>query len=76
VRVSAEGSGPHVFSIRSDNLAVREQAALKVNLTAGKVQQVVWHAHVLSADTPWVAVVIPDDVLAKRREVTGAETRH
>jgi hypothetical protein len=76
VRVSAEGAGPHVFSIRSDNLAVREQATLKVDLTAGKVQQAVWHAHVLSANTPWVAVVIPDDVLAERREVTGAETRH
>ena len=72
VRVSAEGAGPHVFSIRSDNLAVREQATLKVDLTAGKVQQAVWHAHVLSADTPWVAVVIPDDVLAQRREVTGS----
>ncbi len=76
VRVSAEGAGPHVFSIRSDNLAVREQAALKVDLTAGKAQQAVWHAHVLSANTPWVAVVIPDDVLAERREVTGTETRH
>ena len=76
MRVSAEGVGLHAFSIRSDNLAVREQTALKVDLTAGKVQQAVWHAHVLSADTPWVAVVIPDDVLADRREVTGAETRH
>jgi len=76
VRVSAEGAGQHVFSIRSDNLAVREQAALKVDLTADKVQEAVWHAHVLSANTPWVAVVIPDDVLAARREVTGAETRH
>ena len=76
MRVSAEGAGPHVFSIRSDNLAVREKAALKVDLTAGKVQQAAWHAHVLSTDTPWVAVVIPDDALAERREVTGAVTRH
>jgi hypothetical protein len=76
VRVSAEGAGHHEFSIRSDNLTVQEQAALKLDLTAGKVQQAVWHAHVLSADTPWVAVVIPDDALAQRREITGAETRH
>ncbi len=76
VRVTAEGAGPHVFSIRSDNLAVREQATLKVDLTAGKVQQAAWHAHVLSANTPWVAVVIPDDVLAERRELTAAETHH
>jgi len=76
VRVSAEGSGHHEFSIRSDNLNVKEQSTLKVDLTAGKVQQEVWHAHVLSADTPWVAVVIPDDALAQRREVTGAGIRH
>jgi hypothetical protein len=76
VRVSAEGSGHHKFSIRSDNLNVKEQATLNVDLTAGKVQQAVWHAHVLSADTPWVAVVIPDDALAQRREITGAGIRH
>jgi hypothetical protein len=75
VRVSAEGAGPHEFSIRSDNLTVREPATLKLDLTAGKAQQAVWHAHVVSTDTPWVAIVIPDDVLADRREVTGAESR-
>jgi hypothetical protein len=73
VRVSAEGAGPHVFSIRTDNLTLRGQGTLKVDLTAGKVQQAIWRAHVLSADTPWVAVVTPDDALAERREVTGAE---
>ncbi len=76
VRVSAEGAGHHEFSIRGDNLTVQEQAALQLDLTAGKVQQAGWHAHILSADTPWVAVVIPDGALAKRREVTGAEIRH
>jgi hypothetical protein len=76
VRVSAEGAGHHEFSIRSDNLTVQEQTALQLDLTAGKVQQAVWHAHVLTADTPWVAVVIPDGALAKRREVTGTEMRH
>lgn len=74
VQVTAQGAGSHLFSIRSDNLAVREQPTLKVDLTAGKVQQAVWHARVLSADTPWVAVVIPDNDLAERREVTGAQT--
>jgi hypothetical protein len=76
VRVSAEGAGAHAFSIRSDNLGVREQPVLKVDLTAGKVQQAVWRAHIISADTPWVAVVIPDNALADRREVTGTVTRH
>jgi hypothetical protein len=76
IQVSADGAGPHVFSIRSDNLAVQEQSTLKVDLTAGKPQQAVWHAQVLAADTPWAALVIPDDLLAERRELTGAVTHH
>jgi hypothetical protein len=32
---------------------------------------VTWHAHILSGDTPWVAVVIADNIVANRREVTG-----
>ncbi len=76
LRVSAEGAGPHMFSIQSDNLVLKERGNQKVDLTSGKVQQTVWHAHVLSADTPWVAVVIPDDVLVERREVTGVEMHH
>jgi hypothetical protein len=31
----------------------------------------VWHAHVVSPKTPWVAVVIPDGTLSERREITG-----
>jgi hypothetical protein len=76
VRVSAEGAGPHVFSIRSDNLLLRDQGSVKIDLTPGKAQQTAWHAHVLAADTPWVAVVIPDDALAERREITGTEMHH
>ena len=74
VRVSAEGAGPHVFSIRSDNLILRDPGPLNIDLTPGKVQQAVWHAHVLERDTPWVALVIPDNALAERREVTAAQT--
>jgi len=76
VRVSAEGAGAHVFTIRSDNLVVRDQSRLKMGLAPGKVQEAVWHAHVIAADTPWVAVIIPDDILAERREITGAEMHY
>lgn len=73
MRVSAQGAGTHVFSIRSDNLILRDPGVLKMDLTSGKVQQAVWHAHVLAADTPWVALIIPDNAFAERREVTGVE---
>ena len=76
LQVSAEGAGPHVFSIRSDNLVLKEQGTQQIDLISGKVQHAVWHARVLSADTPWVAVIIPDGILTERREVTGAELHH
>ena len=76
LRVSAEGAGAHEFSIRSDNLVLRDQGPLKVDLTSGKIQEAVWHAHVLAADTPWVALIIPDGSLDERRELTGVEVHH
>jgi hypothetical protein len=31
----------------------------------------VWHAHIISPETPWVAVIIADDAISNRRELTG-----
>jgi hypothetical protein len=73
LRVSAGGAGRHTFTIRSDNLTVKEPGKQEINLTPGHVREAVWQAHVVSPDTPWVAVVIPDGILSGRREVTGSE---
>ena len=76
LRVSAEGAGNHTFAIRSDNLILREPATQKVDLIAGNPTEALWHARVVSSETPWVALVIPDGVASERREVTGAELPH
>jgi hypothetical protein len=73
LRVSAEGAGHHTFTIRSDNLSVKEPGKQEINLSSGSVREAVWHAHVISPNTPWVAVIIPDGILSERREVTGSE---
>jgi hypothetical protein len=83
VRVTAEGAGKHKFALRTDNLIVKRQVsedgvtppldAQEVDLTSGK-QEVVWHARVMSSKTPWVAVVVPDDNLSERKEVTGTKS--
>jgi hypothetical protein len=75
LKVSAEGSGPHTFTLRTDNLVLTEQAKQEIDATSGSVRETVWHGHVLSPTTPWVVVVIPDGNLSQRREVTGAESR-
>jgi len=71
LRVSAEGAGHHTFTIRSDNLTLKEPGQAEMNLTSASAHEIVWHAHVVSSTTPWVAVVIPDGNLAERREITG-----
>jgi Glycosyl hydrolase family 9 len=72
LRVTAHGSGRHTFALRVDNLGLTEAAGQTVMLTSEKSGSAAWHAHILSADTPWVAVVIADNAVANRREVTGA----
>jgi hypothetical protein len=73
LRVSAAGAGRHTFALRSDNLTLDDPGKRETDLTSGSFREAVWHAHVVSPKTPWVAVVVPDDNLSKRREVTGAE---
>ncbi len=76
VRLEASGAGDHTFSIRSDNLVLTDQALQTVHLTAGSTKEIVWRAHVVSPDSPWVAVVVPDSELNERAEVTGASMPH
>jgi hypothetical protein len=74
LRVSAQGAGRHTFNLRTDNLVLTEPARQEIVLTAEGSRVAIWHAHVVSPNTPWVAVIIPDDKLGARRELTGAET--
>jgi Glycosyl hydrolase family 9/Cellulase N-terminal ig-like domain len=75
LRVSAEGAGRHIFTLRSDNLTLKEASQQEIELTSGHAKETVWHAHVVSSNTPWVAVLIPDGTLSERRELTGSEMR-
>jgi len=72
IRTLANGAGDHTFSIRSDNLVLSGAMTQNVNLSGGTQKEIIWHAHVISTETPWVALVIPDGELSKRVEVTGA----
>jgi hypothetical protein len=72
IRTVANGAGDHTFSIRSDNLVLSGAMTQNVHLSGGTRKEIIWHAHVVSTETPWVALVIPDGELSKRAEVTGA----
>ena len=76
IRTLANGAGDHTFSIRSDNLVLSGAMTQNVHLSGGTQKEIVWHAHVVSRETPWVALLIPDGELSKRAEVTGASAPH
>jgi hypothetical protein len=71
IKITAHGSGGHHFSIRTDNLAV-PIASKALNLKAGNPGSFEWHGHITSINTPWVAVIVPDDNLSERQEIRGA----
>jgi hypothetical protein len=75
LRVAARGVGRHTFSIRADNLDLKEPAQATATLNSDKASEIVWHAHITSPDTPWVAVVIVDNTISNRRELTGTVPR-
>jgi glucose/arabinose dehydrogenase len=71
LRVTARGTGQHTFSIRADNLELREAVQRIVTLSSGNARELIWHAHIISPETPWVTVIVPDHALDHRRELTG-----
>jgi hypothetical protein len=68
IRLTARGEGTHSFALRAENLAV-ERPARTVALRPGRAATVEWRARPTAADVPWVAVVVPDGDVSRRREV-------
>ncbi len=71
VRVAAHGSGHHTFALRAENLTVNNTEK-ELTLRPGVTGDIEWRGRISSQETPWIAVVVPDDDLARRTEVMGA----
>jgi hypothetical protein len=71
IDVNAQGTGTHRFVVRVDNLKL-DGAQKEITLQAGTIGHVEWAAQIDSPNTPWVAVIVPDDDLARRKEVRDA----
>ena len=71
IKVSARGNGSHRFVLRAENLTLNDTEQV-LSLRSGGAGSVEWRARIASQDTLWVAVVVPDDNLSLRKEVTGA----
>jgi len=74
LRLSADGTGRHTFTVRAFNLDVG-QPEKTIALESGRTTTVEWQAILKSPDVPWVVVVFPDGDLSQRQEATGAPRR-
>ena len=68
IRLTASGEGRHSFQLRTANLAV-DSPRKELLLTPGKSGTLVWKGRKLSANAPWIAVVVPDGDIAQRKEL-------
>ncbi|HEY0175253.1 MAG TPA: glycoside hydrolase family 9 protein [Pedobacter sp.] len=71
VKLTVKGNGSHHFNIRTDNLTLKAEQK-EVNLKTGTAVTVEWKGRITSMDTPWVAVIMPDDQVSLRKEIRGA----
>jgi hypothetical protein len=68
--LKAHGSGRHGFRVRTDNLTLSE-GEKELTLSPGGWGILEWQGSVGSPNTPWTAVVIADEDLTNRKELTG-----
>ena len=71
IRITARGNGTHHFSIRANNLKLNDSRK-ELILKTGETGKLEWMVSIDSPDEPWVAVLIPDDDLSGRKEITGS----
>jgi hypothetical protein len=74
IRAAVSGSGDHRLALRTDNL-VLDRPERTVTLQPGAPQTLVWRAKLASQDAPWMAVLLPDNDLSQRKELTGSLPR-
>jgi hypothetical protein len=75
IRLNARGQGHHRFALRVENLGP-DTTEKELTLRSVGMGTIEWHTRITSQDSPWVAVVVPDDDLSQRKEVMGAAWEH
>ncbi|MBK9389309.1 MAG: glycoside hydrolase family 9 protein [Bacteroidetes bacterium] len=65
-----KGTGSHTINIRTSNVSLKNSFK-KVTLEPGKEVVLKWQAKTIHNDEPWVALIVPDNDLNKKTEVSG-----
>jgi hypothetical protein len=71
ITLIARGDGPHRFAVRAENLRLGESVR-ELTLRPATAGTLTWKASVDAQDSPWVAVIIPDDDMSQRKDVIGS----
>ena len=71
VRLELEGTGMHWFKIRTHNLKINADSQQVVTLQPGKKKNLEWSGEMLSLNRPWIAIIVPNDDLDQRVEISG-----
>ena len=71
LHLTSTSAEPQSFAVRSDNLTV-DRPIRSVQGGAGKPVTIAWKARPKTTDIPWVAVVIPNGDVSRRREVVAS----
>jgi hypothetical protein len=72
LHATADGSGRHTFSLRTDNLDLSDPSVSAVDLGSQSSRVITWHARILDKSIPWVAVILRDGNLSGHAELSGA----
>ena len=70
VKISAQvtGMGKTSLEIRTDNLKIKDPVKT-LEIVNGEKQTITWEAEMIQPNSPWVAVVIPDNNMLKMKEI-------
>lgn len=71
ITLKVQGNGSHQFTVRSNNLAIKDSTK-KTILQSGVKVTLKWQGKISATDEPWVAVVVPDNDFANKKELTGS----
>jgi hypothetical protein len=71
VLLTAHGRGRHKFTIRTDNISI-DHPEQEFDLKPGLAVKLEWKGHLSSKETPWIAIIVPDDDLSLRKEIMGS----
>ena len=71
ITLKVQGNGSHQFTVRSNNLIIKDSTK-KTILQSGVKVTLKWQGKISATDEPWVAVVVPDNDFANKKELTGS----